>query len=169
VSFGGDTPSSLVLPLISGVEADIVPTPPPCDSLRGQPCRTYVPVTNTQGCASTRFSDVPYTDPFCLDISAVAADGITTGYPDGTFRPGDPVTRGAMVAFLYRQAGEPDGPDPTCTTAPFPDVAATDTFCGEITWAITAGITEGFDDGTFRPNSDIPRGAMAAFLNRLPA
>ncbi len=38
-------PSSLVLPIVSGLT---VPTAlPPCPSLRGQPCRTYAPYTNT--------------------------------------------------------------------------------------------------------------------------
>jgi len=31
-----------------------------------------------------------------------AARGITTGYPDGTFRPDQPVTRGQMMTFLDR-------------------------------------------------------------------
>jgi hypothetical protein len=38
-------PSSIVLPVLAGVD---VPTPlPACPGLRGQPCRTYVPETNT--------------------------------------------------------------------------------------------------------------------------
>lgn len=38
-------PSSLVLPVVPGLE---VPSPaPPCPSLRGQPCRTYAAYTNT--------------------------------------------------------------------------------------------------------------------------
>jgi hypothetical protein len=166
VSFGGDTPSSVVLPLVAGTEGDIVATPPPCNSLRGQPCRTYVEVQNTQGCASTRFSDLPYTSPFCVDVSALAASGVTEGYADGTFRPQASVTRGEMVAFLYRDAGSPDGPDPTCTTAPFPDVPVANPFCGEITWAVDEGITDGFADGRFRPNASVRRGEMVAFLYR---
>jgi hypothetical protein len=34
-----------------------------------------------------------------------AENGITTGYPDGTYRPDDPVTRGEMAVFLKRAAG----------------------------------------------------------------
>lgn len=30
------------------------------------------------------------------------AEGITTGYPDGTFRPLSPVSRQAMAGFLRR-------------------------------------------------------------------
>jgi hypothetical protein len=28
--------------------------------------------------------------------------GITTGYPDGTYRPENPVKRSEMAAFIYR-------------------------------------------------------------------
>lgn len=38
-------------------------------------------------------------------IEALAAAGITTGFPDGTYRPFDPVTRAQMAAFLARALG----------------------------------------------------------------
>ena len=38
-------------------------------------------------------------------IEALAASGITTGYPDGTFRPLEPVTRAQMATFLARALG----------------------------------------------------------------
>jgi predicted acyl esterase len=169
VAFGGDTPSSVVLPLVSGVEDDIVDTPPPCDSLRGQPCRDYESVVNQPGCASNRFTDLAFDNPFCVDVSALAAEGILTGDAGGTVRPVAPVSRQAMAAFLYRSAGSPDGDDPTCTAAPFPDVPATSQFCGEIAWANANGITTGFTDGTFRPTDPVSRQATAAFLHRLAA
>jgi predicted acyl esterase len=44
ILFSPTQPSSLVLPVIPGLDA---PTEyPPCPSLRNQPCRTYVPLTN---------------------------------------------------------------------------------------------------------------------------
>ena len=48
------------------------------------------------------FSDVPATHPFALPIAWAVDQAITTGYVDGTFRPTDPVTRQAAVAFLVR-------------------------------------------------------------------
>ena len=38
-------------------------------------------------------------------IEALAAAGITTGFPDGTDRPFDPVTRAQITAFLARALG----------------------------------------------------------------
>ena len=36
------------------------------------------------------------------------AQGITTGWPDGTYRPEGSVNRDAMAAFFYRYAGSPE-------------------------------------------------------------
>lgn len=118
-------------------------------------------------CAAPPFTDVPTSAPFCGEIAWLARYGIAAGYPDGSFHPGDVVSRQAMAAFLYRLAGRPDGATPTCSSAPFADMSATDTFCGEIRWAATHGIALGFPDGTFRRRDPVSRQAMAAFLHRL--
>jgi hypothetical protein len=39
------------------------------------------------------------------EIEALAASGITTGFPDGTFRPTNAVTRAQMATFLARALG----------------------------------------------------------------
>jgi hypothetical protein len=51
------------------------------------------------------FSDVPTTHQYFQFIEALADSGITTGYPDGTFRPGSYVTRGQMAVFLSKALG----------------------------------------------------------------
>jgi hypothetical protein len=48
------------------------------------------------------FSDVPADHTHAAGIGAVAAAEITLGFPDGTFRPEDPVARGQMASFLTR-------------------------------------------------------------------
>jgi len=92
-------------------------------------------------------------------VAAVAEAGITSGFPDGTFRPGDPVTRGQMAAFLTRGLELPPG------SATFGDVTGT-THEAAIAAVAEAGITTGFADGTFRPGQPVNRGQMAAFLFR---
>lgn len=54
------------------------------------------------GGAAGSFSDVPPSHPFHEEITWMSATGITTGFTDGTFRPGQPVTRQSMSAFLQR-------------------------------------------------------------------
>jgi poly(3-hydroxybutyrate) depolymerase len=111
------------------------------------------------------FPDVPTTHPFVDEITWLAEQGIATGYDDGTFRPGRPVTRQAIAAFLHRYVG-PGGSD-ACTAPPFPDVPADHPFCAAIAWLAEAGLAQGYDDGTFRPAATITRHAAAAFLFRL--
>jgi hypothetical protein len=50
------------------------------------------------------FSDVRTSHPFRTEIEWLAATGISTGYDDGSFRPGEPISRQAMSAFLQRFA-----------------------------------------------------------------
>jgi hypothetical protein len=52
--------------------------------------------------AFAAFSDVAPGHPFYGEIAWMENTGISTGYPDGTYRPEEPVTRGAMSAFMAR-------------------------------------------------------------------
>ncbi len=110
------------------------------------------------------FSDVSPGTMFYEDIMWLAGEGITTGYPDGTFRPVSPVGRDAMAAYLYRLAGSPEVTVPR--SQPFRDVTPQTEHYEAIIWAYQNGIARGWSDGTFRPTAPIERGAMAAFLFR---
>jgi hypothetical protein len=69
------------------------------------------------------FNDVPPTHPFFDEIQSVAMNCIAQGYDDGTYRPGNDVTRQAMAAFLDRTGGrlgnstQTGGATPTVGTA----------------------------------------------------
>jgi hypothetical protein len=56
--------------------------------------------------SAQRFSDVPPSHPFYADIEWMAASGITSGFPDGTYRPDETVNRGTLAAFLHRALGD---------------------------------------------------------------
>lgn len=119
--------------------------------------------------ALTRFDDVRLTQPFAADILWLADQGITTGYPDATFRPALAVNRDAMAAFLYRASGSPAFTAPA--TARFADVPPSHPFFREIEWLASVGVTTGTarPDGTviYNPGATVSREAMAAFLYRL--
>jgi hypothetical protein len=114
---------------------------------------------------ATTFSDVPVTHPFFRDVEWAAAEGITTGYADGTFRPAGVVTRQSMAAFLHRLAGAPPVSAPA--TATFRDVGPNHPFFDEVEWVAGAGIAGGYADGTYRPSATVTRQSMAAFLFRM--
>lgn len=118
--------------------------------------------------ADSPFIDVPPESQFYREITWLASTGITTGYPDRTFRPLAPVARDAMAAFLYRfaeRAGSHAGFPPPRSSA-FVDVQTNSQFYREIAWLAASGITTGYADGSFRPLASVNRDAMAAFLYR---
>lgn len=122
--------------------------------------------------AVSPFVDVPTSHPFYREICWLADEGISTGWstPAGAaYRPGEPVSREAMAAFLYRFAGEPTV---TGDQDDFIDVPAGHPFATAIDWMAEAGISTGWatpDGPQFRPGASIERQAMAAFLIRFGA
>ena len=111
------------------------------------------------------FSDVAPSNQFFADVEWMAEQGISTGYADGTFRPGAPVSRQAMSAFLHRLA-DPDGLFVPPEEATFSDVAPSNQFFADVEWMATVGVSAGYADGTFRPGTPVSRQAMSAFLHR---
>lgn len=109
-----------------------------------------------------RFTDVGADLSMRDSIEWLADRGITRGCEAGRFCPDDPVTRGQMAAFLHRFAGG-DG----TWAPPFEDVAAADSFAGDIGWLAGSGITHGCENGRFCPGRVVTRGQMAAFLYRM--
>jgi hypothetical protein len=48
------------------------------------------------------FTDVPEEHTHFQAINRLAADGIVGGFPDGTFKPGEPVTRAQLATIITR-------------------------------------------------------------------
>ena len=131
----------------------------------------YEPCSN---CVNEKaFSDMRSTTPHVDDVYWLAENGITTGFPDGTYRPYDSVARCDMAAFLRRLAVRM-GVDGAATWTPtasdwdsFSDVNSATPHAEDILWLAHTGVSTGFSDGTFRPYATIARCDMAAFLHRL--
>lgn len=123
----------------------------------------YLPGGFRYDCAP--FPDVGNSNIHCTNISWLKGKSITKP-ADGKYHPNSPVTGGSMTAFLFRLT-HPGKPSPKCSTKAFPDVDASNTFCGYITWAAKNGVAKGYPNGTFGSNNGVTRGAMAAFLKRI--
>lgn len=102
-------------------------------------------------------------DPNHGAINSVAEAGIVKGYVDGTYRPGNAVTRAEMAVLLARALGVTL---PASVPDPFPDVPGDSWFGPAVAEILSRGITLGHDDGTFKPTQVTTRGQMAAFLDR---
>jgi hypothetical protein len=86
-------------------------------------------------------------------IEALAARGIIRGFPDGTFRPDEPVTR-VQFAAMIRQAFQRT---PKRQGTQFVDVPANYWGLEAIQTAYRLGFLEGYPNNVFLPQQNIPR------------
>ena len=119
------------------------------------------------------YSDVQNTDFFCRSLVRLADEGVIAGYPDGTFRPYIPVTRGEFSKILVKGfnmcCNTPGGPH-------FTDVPPGSTFYDWIETAYNAGIISGYSDYAhcgiyvpcFLPGAYLSRQQMAKMVT-IPA
>ncbi|HIK04412.1 MAG TPA: family 10 glycosylhydrolase [Trichormus sp. M33_DOE_039] len=112
---------------------------------------------------TARFSDVQnhWARPF---IEALAERRILNGYPNGTFRPDNSVTRAefaAIVAAVFNVAAKRP-------YVPFIDIPTNHWAAGAIKKAYETGFLTGYPDKTFVPNNRIARGdVLVALVNGL--
>jgi len=108
----------------------------------------------------TKFSDVPEHSPNSGYIQSAVEQGIIKGYEDGTFKPNVKVTCGHMATFIARAFNLPSGKQT------FKDIPKNSTAYEAVQQLVAAGITNGYEDGTFRPSNNLTRGHISAFLAR---
>ena len=96
-------------------------------------------------------------------IRSLLGAGVVAGFPDGTYGPRLPVTRGQLATVV---SGAGDLPDPGGATG-FDDVAPGQVHAEGVRTLVAAGAVDGFRDGTFRPNQPVSRGQVAKVLASL--
>ncbi len=129
-------------------------------ALTVQPCD---PTTNP-----SPFTDIPETHPACAYIAALYSVGIVQGYPDGTYRPTNSVTRGQMAVYVAQSmvfAGIIPSLD-SCLTEPFSDIPVSHPACSHILTLKNQGVIQGCGSGLYCPTSQVSRGQMAVFLTK---
>ncbi|MCR4428803.1 MAG: BMP family ABC transporter substrate-binding protein [Caldiserica bacterium] len=84
-----------------------------------------------------------------------------SGYPDGTFKPNNTITRAEFVKILTSVMGIAPA---TGGESAFSDVSTSDWFFGFVSAAVEKGIIGGYPDGTFRPNDPITREQAAKIV-----
>jgi len=90
-------------------------------------------------------------------------DGVLKGYPDGTFKPENPVTRAefAKMALLSLGLKEEKPENPT-----FPDVPKDHWAYSYVEGAVKAGLIKGYPDGTFKPDGQVTKAEEMAVIVR---
>ncbi|MGQ0848702.1 MAG: PQQ-dependent sugar dehydrogenase [Actinomycetota bacterium] len=108
------------------------------------------------------FPDVPAGQWYTGHVERIAQLGITTGYPDGSYRPANPISRGEMSVLLMRALGETPAP----YLATFTDVPDQQFFTGAVERIFLLGVTAGCGGGRYCPYDQVLRDQMATFLAR---
>jgi hypothetical protein len=114
--------------------------------------------------STQHFSDIPDTHWAFKYVQKMYDEGITTGYPDGTYRPSENVSRAQMATFIIRALF---GDLFIYTSdAYFSDVPDTHWAFKYVQKMYDEGITTGYADGTYRPSQNVSRAQMATFIAR---
>ena len=107
------------------------------------------------------FKDVGKKKWFYDEVKYVYEKKLMTGTSDTKFEPNGSLTRAMFVTILGRLAGAD-----TSETNKFSDVKSGKWYSGYVGWGVDAGIVNGYEDGTFKPNKPLSREEMAACISR---
>ena len=109
------------------------------------------------------FKDVKSGSYYYKAVLWAVENGITKGMTSNTFDPNGSCTRGQVVTFLNRTAGNPG---PRSTRCQFRDVSKSAFYYSSMLWAVEEGITNGMTATTFEPGKACSRGQIVTFLYR---
>jgi outer membrane protein assembly factor BamB len=150
------------------------PTATPAPSNTSGPTSTPAQPTATPTACTLTFSDVPVGSTFYPYIRCLACLGIINGYPNGTFRPNNDVTRGQLSKIVSNSAGFNDPQ----TAQMFQDVPVGSTFFVYIGRLASRGYINGYPCGGpgepcvppdnlfyFRPNNNATRGQISKIVS----
>lgn len=118
--------------------------------------------------AGTAFTDVAGGAYYAQSVAWASANGIVNGFEDGSFRPGDAITREQMAAIFMRYARY-RGVDVTAQASldSFPDQAKVSSYAREaMAWSVSTGLIGGMD-GLLVPGGSATRAQAATILMRL--
>ncbi|MEN3005706.1 S-layer homology domain-containing protein [Dehalobacterium formicoaceticum] len=101
-------------------------------------------------------------------IAKLNALNIINGYPDGTFKPANNITRAEFAKIACIAGGMGTSAEMLQGTASrFSDVAASQWYTGYINLANSQNWVKGYPDGTFRPNNQISYAEVITVLVRI--
>ena len=160
ISGGGSGGSGAGLPTPT-LPTTATPTPTPVAT----PMPTMAPAT-TPGSTPTPANNLSDISGHWAQrsIQEALSLGIIKGYSDGTFKPNGTLTRAEFALMLMNALK----PQEAGTKLTFTDAAKIGAWAQEaVAQAVQAGIINGYEDGTFRPNAEITRAEMAVILAKI--
>ena len=88
--------------------------------------------------------------------------GLIKGYPDGSFKPDNAITRAEFMVLVNKVFNFTDGADIN-----FTDVSNNEWYHNTVATAVGAGYIGGYPDGSMKPNNPISRQEVTVVLSKL--
>ena len=114
------------------------------------------------------FKDINNSEYYADAVAWANENGIVYGYSENEFAPNDAISREQMVTILYRYAVKigknllPHG-----NIVVFEDAENVSEFAlDSVSWAYEAGILNGYEDNTLKPQNSTTRAQTAAIIQR---
>ena len=116
------------------------------------------------------FPDVSDTSAwYYAPITRAVDAGYVSGYDSGYFGPADCLTRAQAAVILWRYynptAVANYNAGTTANSTGMSDVASYSWYTGAANWAVSVGIINGYEDGTFHPDDTITREQLCAIVS----
>lgn len=139
---------------------------PDLPTSRGMLVTILYRLAGSPAAGSASFTDVVKGQWYADGVAWASANGVVSGYPDGSFRPNDTITREQMAAILYQYAriqGELD--DSRADLSIFSDLDSLSAYAKEpMSWAVAQGLFSGVSADTLAPGGSTTRAQAAVIL-----
>lgn len=126
-------------------------------------CGIAISSTSYADSKDMQFTDVPEQKAYYEAVQSLSSRGYISGYPDGTFRPAENVTRGQAAKIIANvlQLDTTNVKNPN-----FKDVPKSHQYYGHIAALVEADVISGYEDQTFKSNETMTRAHMSKMLSK---
>lgn len=139
---------------------------PDLPTSRGMLVTILYRLAGSPAAGSASFTDVAKGQWYADGVAWASANGVVSGYADGSFRPNDTITREQMAAILYQYAriqGKLD--DSRADLSIFSDLDSLSAYAKEpMSWAVAQGLFSGVSADTLAPGGSTTRAQAAVIL-----
>lgn len=117
--------------------------------------------------AQPTFSDIDASAPYYQQVQLLAALGVISGDPDGSFRPNDSLTRSEFAKLAVHLLDKQDEAVAGAQTSAFSDLPPDHWALRYINYCVKNGLILGYPDGTFHPDETLPYSQALTIVLRM--
>ncbi|MBR6500998.1 MAG: S-layer homology domain-containing protein, partial [Firmicutes bacterium] len=97
-------------------------------------------------------------------VNALVENKYASGYPDGSFKPENQISRAEAASIIVKFVGATDEDLAKITTTEFTDMDTHKWAIPAVGYAVEKGILSGYTDGTFKPGNNVTYAEMAVMI-----